>query len=627
MRKPRATGGGEVSTDEQALVGTLVDGRYRLDAIIGRGGMGVVFRGEHVSIRRNVAVKVLLSQIAGIPELRSRFEREAMAIGRIDHPNCVGVYDVGSMTDGSLYLVMELLQGESLGDLIAREHVLDPMRAMHIVTHVLRGLEHIHAAGIVHRDIKLDNIILVEENGDPDFAKILDFGIAKTIGAEMSDEVKLTQAGIAFGTPLYMAPEQALGNPIDGRADLYAASIMAYELLTGRPPFYSDDKIELLSMHTTREPPPMRERMPKGARPVPAAIEALVRRGLAKRPQDRIPTAGEYIAQIEESLVTTAPIDRPDSAHVLMGSTGAQPLVTWTGSSRIVGDGMTPSQPGAIDLLPGVPMTGAVRMAAPTVPATPRLRSIWTYVIGLLLAGAVGVTIAVMTHESAPSGPPKLSENTAAGAAAAEIARGNPAAAIRLLDGMKDKIQSDPMAQLQLGHALSFTQANARALDAYGLALELAPSLEADVSLRSNLAAMIKGEKDPPVLSRAFELALTKTKIADAKEQLLAAAVDQDMDRRAAVRPLIEKLKLGGSIDWLIAYQLDLEQGTTCDKRKVYVAKLRSLGDARAIPALEKAMTRKSGKGKKSKLVNQCLIEDAQSALTYLHGLTPKPGP
>jgi serine/threonine-protein kinase len=625
MRNPRPTGGGEVSTDEQALVGALVDGRYRLDAIIGRGGMGVVFRGEHVSIRRKVAVKILLSQIAGIPELRSRFEREAMAIGRIDHPNCVGVYDVGAMPDGSLYLVMEYLEGESLGDILAREHVLDPLRAMHILTHVLRGLDHIHAAGIVHRDIKLDNIILVEENGDPDFAKILDFGIAKTIGAEMSDEVKLTQAGIAFGTPLYMAPEQALGNPIDGRADLYAASVMAYELCTGRPPFYSDDKIELLSMHTTREPPPMRERMPKGARPVPAAIEALVRRGLAKRPIDRIPSAVEYIAQIEESLVTTAPITRADSAHVLTGSTGAHPLVTMTGSSTIIGEGTPLPDPGAIDLLPGVPMTGAARIAVPSAPpTTPRLRSIWTYVIGLLLAGAVGVTIAVMTKKDPPSGPPKLAEDTAAGAAAALISSGNPGAAIRLLDGMKDKIQSDPLAQLQLGHALSFTRANGRALDAYALALELSPTLEADASLRNNLLTIVQNENDPGVLSRAFELAMAKTEL-DIKTQLLATAVDQEMDRRLAVRPLIEKLKLGGSIDWFVAYQLDLEQAPTCEKRKPYVAKLRALGDARAIPVLEKAQVRKQGKGKKAKLVNQCLIEDAQAALTYLRGLTPPP--
>ena len=250
-----------------------------------------------------------------------------------------------------------------------------------------------------------------------------------------------------------MAPEQALGNPIDGRADLYAASVMAYEMLTGRPPFYSDDKIELLSMHTTREPPPMRERMPKGMRPVPAPLEALIRRGLAKRPIDRIPTAGEYIAQIEEAMAVTSPIERADSLGALVGSTGANPLVTMTGSSRIVGEQGHHTAPERIDLLPGIPKTGAARIAIPQPPPkTPRLRSIWVYVIGLAIAAAIGVGIAVATHRSAPP-PGELSENTAAGAAAKELNSGNPAGAIRILDAVKDKIQTDPQAQLQLGHA------------------------------------------------------------------------------------------------------------------------------------------------------------------------------
>jgi serine/threonine-protein kinase len=626
--RPRARGRhsrppADTSADEQRLIGEVVDGRYRLDAIIGRGGMGIVYRGEHITIRRKVAIKVLLADLAGVPELRSRFEREGMAIGRIDHPNCVGVFDVGSMPDGALYLVMEYLEGEPLGDVLVRDQLLAPQRAMHILTHVLRGLDHIHAAGIVHRDIKLDNIHLVEHDGDPDFAKILDFGIAKAMGAEIDDGVKLTQAGIAFGTPLYMAPEQALGNPIDGRADLYSASVMAYEMLTGRPPFYSDDKIELLSMHTTREPPPMRERMPVGSTPIPGAIEALIRRGLAKRPADRIPSAAEYIAQIDEALNATSPMGRADALNAAVGLTGANPLITMTGSSTIIGSEHTPPPgPAAIDLLPGVPMTGAARLAAP--PATPRLRSLWVYVFGLLIAAAAGVAIAVATHgSSTPTTTRKPADDTPAGAAAREIENGNPTGAIKILDAARDQIQTDPLAQLQLGDALAATRASIRALGAYGQALALAPSLEADQAMRSNLAAMTN-DKDPATISGAFELLVTKTRVPDAKQRLIAGAVDQDMDRRAAVRPLIEKLKLGEGIDWVVAYMLDLEQGTTCERRRPAVSKLRGLGDARAIAALEKAMTRK-GKGKRGKLVNQCLLEDAAAALTYLRGLTGSP--
>jgi serine/threonine protein kinase len=610
----------DTSADEDALVGTVIDGRYRLDEIIGRGGMGVVYRGEHISIRRKVAVKVLLPSLAGVPELRSRFEREAMAIGKIDHPNCVGVYDIGALSDGALYLVMEFLQGEQLGDVLQRERLLGVERAMHVLKHVLRGLDHIHSAGIVHRDIKLDNVMLVEVDGDPDFAKILDFGIAKTIGVENEDGVKLTQAGIAFGTPLYMAPEQALGNPLDGRADLYAASVMAFELLTGRPPFYSDDKIELLSMHTAREPPPMREMLPRGTTAgIPLAIEALVRRGLAKRPHERIQSAQEYLAEIDDALSTTSPVSRAES----VGWTGAQPLVTLTGSSRIVeGSDIVNRSPEAIDLLPGVPRTGAVRgLAVDAPPKPPKLRSIWVYVAGLAIAGLLGVAIAVLTHDNEP--PPaggKLSEETAAGAAAKELERGKPAAAIRILEAVKDQIAADPLAQLVYGHALSATRANKKALAAYELALAMSPGLEADHALRANLEVMTE-DKDPVAVAGAFELLLDRTKVEGVKERLLAAAVDPDMDRRWAVIPIIEKRDLGQTVDWMLVYGLDLEQGDTCERRKKAVARLRALGDARAIPALERALVKKT-KGRKGKLVNQCLIDDATSALQYLRGLT-----
>jgi serine/threonine protein kinase len=290
--------------DDRGRLGTVIDGRYRLDALLGKGGMGVVYRGEHVAIRRAVAVKLLHPTLAAMPELRSRFEREAIAIGRIDHPNCVDVSDFGKLEDGSLFLVMELLDGRSLGDLMDADAPIAPHRALAILRHVLRGLGHAHAAGIVHRDVKPENVYLVPKDGDPDFAKILDFGIAKVIGGgEIDDGVKLTQAGVAFGTPIYMSPEQAIGNPLDGRSDLYAASVMAYEMICGRPPFYSDDKLEILSMHTTRPPPPMSDTLAavlgRPAPPVPAAVEQLIARGLAKRPEERYPDAAAYVAAIE----------------------------------------------------------------------------------------------------------------------------------------------------------------------------------------------------------------------------------------------------------------------------------------------------------------------------------------
>ncbi|HUH02229.1 MAG TPA: serine/threonine-protein kinase, partial [Kofleriaceae bacterium] len=220
-------------------IGTVIDRRYRITGLLGRGGMGSVYRAEHVRIRRPVAVKLLHPGYGQVEEIARRFEREAFATGRIDHPNIVIVSDFGELDDGTLYLVMELLDGVSLGDVMEEEKQLAPRRALRIIKHVLRGLGHAHAFEIIHRDIKPENVLLVEHAGEHEFAKILDFGIAKLVGdAELEEGgEKLTQAGVAFGTPAYISPEQATGSNIDHRADIYSLSVMLYEMLIGRAPF------------------------------------------------------------------------------------------------------------------------------------------------------------------------------------------------------------------------------------------------------------------------------------------------------------------------------------------------------------------------------------------------------
>ena len=322
------------------LIGQLIDGRYKLEATLGRGGMGLVYRASHVGLRRQVAVKILHPSLVTSSDVRNRFEREAVAVGKIDHPNCVSVYDVGRLHDGSLYLAMELLEGRALADVLEQEGQIVPGRALHILAGVLRGLSHIHAAGLIHRDIKPENIFLIRQGSDEDFAKILDFGIAKAMSGktDFDDGVKLTQAGMAFGTPIYMAPEQALGNPMDGRADVYAAAVLAYEMLCGQPPFYREDKLEVMSMHTAKPVPPMRQRLIKGARPVPSSIERLIVRGLTKKPGDRYPSADVFLATVEDALrtadggVTDVTFERPDSEL-----TGARALTFEDGRVRITG--------------------------------------------------------------------------------------------------------------------------------------------------------------------------------------------------------------------------------------------------------------------------------------------------
>ncbi|MCE9579633.1 MAG: protein kinase [Deltaproteobacteria bacterium] len=609
---------------DEARLGEVIDGRYRLDSLVGRGGMGVVYRAEHVAIRRAVALKLLHPSLAGVPELRSRFEREALAIGRINHLNCVNVSDFGKLDDGSLFLVMEYLEGKGLGDVIEKEHHLRPRRVLRILRHVLAGLGHAHQAGIVHRDIKPDNVVLVPHDNS-ELAKILDWGIAKMIGGAVhEDDVKLTQAGVAFGTPIYMSPEQALGSPIDGRADLYGASVMAFEMLTGRPPFYSEDKLEVMSMHTTREPPTMAEALEAEGYPgaaIPASVEALIRRGLAKRRDARFDNAEAYIAAIDEVLVElsledggqlsgASPITVAAIATTSLTETGSAPLISVTGTSLFGSRPITPT------------VTEA-RLSAP-VELLQRKRPwwrrqpIWIAAAGAGLAVVVAVAIVLGTSGGGAVDLPPTTKLAAS--AAAELDRGNPTGAIKVLEADKDALASDPAAQLQLGHAQAARRQNRPAVEAYRTAIGLDPRAGSDPQLRANLRA-ITDDNDVAAAMAAFEVVIGLGDD-DARTRLVAAAIDGNPQRRAGAAALVARVGLSSRVDWLTSYGLDLEQGEQCEVRKLAVAKLRALGDVRAIPVLEEAVARKGKYGRdKGKPVNTCLADDAQAALVYLRSL------
>jgi serine/threonine protein kinase len=289
-----------------AEIGSIIDKRYRITGVLGTGGMGSVYRGEHIKLRRPVAVKMLHAHFSQTSEASKRFEREAFAAGRLDHPNCVTVSDFGELDDGTLYLVMELIDGLSLEDLLERDGRLSVARALHITGHVLRGLGHAHQMGIVHRDIKPGNVILVERDDDTEFARLLDFGIAKLMGEAATEEggKKLTQAGMAFGTPLYLSPEQAIGGRVDHRADLYSTSVMLFQMVTGVVPFDSEEPLDVLMAHATREVPRIAEMAP-GVQ-VPEDVEQLIRRGMAKKAGQRFVDATEYLSEIERCLAASS---------------------------------------------------------------------------------------------------------------------------------------------------------------------------------------------------------------------------------------------------------------------------------------------------------------------------------
>ncbi|WP_428268103.1 protein kinase domain-containing protein [Haliangium sp.] len=287
----RALAEADKPLDVQALLGQVIDGRYRIERLIGEGGMGRVYLAEHVEIGRRVAMKILHPVYSHMPDLVERFRREARAASRIGHPHIVDVTDSGRTREGSVYFVMEYLEGVDLGTVIEREGSLDIRRSLRIGNQICRALAAAHDAGIIHRDLKPDNIYLTLREGGSDFVKVLDFGIAKSSESERAWNRRLTSPGIAMGTPEYMAPEQAAGKPASERCDIYAVGAILYEALTGVPPYSGDNFMEVLTKKATSEPTPIDQLRPE----VPDSVITVIERAMARDPEQR-PASMEVFA-------------------------------------------------------------------------------------------------------------------------------------------------------------------------------------------------------------------------------------------------------------------------------------------------------------------------------------------
>ena len=298
----------------------MLQGRYRLDALLASGAMGVVYRGERLQLGRLVAVKFLHPWIATQKAFLGRFENEARAMSKLQHPNCVSVLDFG--VDGTPYLVMDFVTGKTVRELLAGGR-LEPGRALRVVRQLLAGLGYAHAQGIIHRDLKPENLILTDEPGLSDHLRILDFGLAK-----LRDGPAMT-AGLAVGTPSYMSPEQTgADGPIDARTDLYAVGVVLFELLTGRKPFQSENVGELLLMHRELPPPLLRAAAPAAG--LSAEIESVVSKALSKFATERFQSAAEFVTSLDATPEGRG--GRPAPARPAAGPTlarfGGAPLPT-----------------------------------------------------------------------------------------------------------------------------------------------------------------------------------------------------------------------------------------------------------------------------------------------------------
>lgn len=309
--------------DQDSLIGRTLDNKYLIDARLGSGGMGTVYRGTRLHIGDAVAIKILHRDTIVDIQAAERFRREAQATSRLKHPNAVSIYDFGISADGLAYIVMELVEGRSLRSIIKRRGPLSPLTVAEILGQVCDALDEAHRNNMVHRDIKPDNIIVNTSPGGLR-VKVLDFGIAKlhNISAEM---INLTATGSVMGTPQYMSPEQCMDEELDGRSDIYSLGIVLYETLTGRVPFSSTSSTAVAVQQVNQKPPSLRSLNPS----ISPVLESVVMHALEKKREARPQTAGalaqEWRAAVSGVPVATLPSIRVASQHELIATMMAPP--------------------------------------------------------------------------------------------------------------------------------------------------------------------------------------------------------------------------------------------------------------------------------------------------------------
>jgi serine/threonine-protein kinase len=276
-----------------SLVGQILDGRYRIVRKLGEGGMGEVYAAEHVHIEKRFAIKLLRPEIVSNPEAVTRFRQEARSASSIGHRNIIAIEDFGQLADGRIYMCMELLNGAALNDMITQPMGVD--RLLNILIQTGHGLAAAHGKNIIHRDMKPENVfVTIGPNGE-DVPKLLDFGIAKVSGNDGGAQNHLTRTGTIFGTPFYMAPEQALGNPVDARTDIYAVGVIMYECFSGTLPFQGDSFMGILTQHITMEPEPVAQRAAKAGRQLPPGLAEVITGCMQKNPAQRFQTMDDLV--------------------------------------------------------------------------------------------------------------------------------------------------------------------------------------------------------------------------------------------------------------------------------------------------------------------------------------------
>jgi len=353
------------------LIGRVISDRFKVAALIARGGMGKVYRAEQAPLGRTCALKILDPHYAGDydPEFHKRFFLEASIASKLTHPNTVTIFDYGRTDDDIYYIAMEYLEGRTLHRAIRDAGFLTEERAAHVARQVCRALREAHAVGVVHRDLKPANIFLVEHGDEADYVKVLDFGLVKNVSENKGED--LTQTGLFMGSPKYMAPEQIRGDSIDARTDIYGLGIILYEMITGKVPFDHPNSVNILMAHISEAPPPLHQVNP--AIRVSPQLQDIVGRCMAKSPDERFRSMEEVLAALKSiggTQVATSVGQQvaPDRRDASVAASGRRPV---TASEDIGSDPTFVSASGSDNSTPVRPASHS--SADSTAPPTPPL--------------------------------------------------------------------------------------------------------------------------------------------------------------------------------------------------------------------------------------------------------------
>ena len=542
------------------LLGTVVGDRYRLIEKLGAGGMGAVYRGEHLSLKKRVAVKFLHREMSSNQELVARFEREARTAANLDHPNVVAATDFGRLADGTFYLVMEFVEGRSLRKLMQQDGPLPHARVMRLLRQVGAAVTRAHSLGIVHRDLKPENIVVADREGERDVVKVIDFGIARVTKA---DGPQLTQLGTVFGTPEYMAPEQAMGQPVDAAADQYALGIIAFEMFTGRRPFLADDAIDLLRMHVGAAIPNASQ-----FASLPSAVDPVFARMLAKRPSERFENVQSALTALDQALTGTPTIANAAAiaAPTVVEPGGTFPQPAWTNQTN----------------------------SATTIdPPSDRNRTIG---LGLAVAGVVAlvIAIAVATHSrpqsttatesAAPVADPRpldqrmfaYQQQPDVSRAMARMMSGDASGAATSLEARARANPTDGLAAYYLGTAYRTARRLGPALTQFGNALRREPALAEDSTLA---AAAVEGLSDASAASTAMTLLRGPL----SQSHTAARAVADEAINGSSSASRTSALDLAESMQTLLTpldrARVRLRLARNCDDLRAALGALESMGD------------------------------------------------